>query len=272
MYEDWQVEADVFPPEGHIFCIASAGDTSMALAARGNTVTAVDINPAQVDYVRQCLAGGSLREGTADRLFGFGRRFLPLLGLRRRMVRDFMELADPSTQLGFWRRRLATARFRFFLRAVINRVALRVVYDPAFLQVVPPHFDRIMVARLERCFARHPNRSNPYAWRLFLGIDPPGQPPPKAPDDRIEVIEADAATYLEGCAPRSFTGFSLSNILDGTGAPYRQRLMAAVRRSACPGATVVLRSFGEPAPGESTEWGARDRSMLWGVVSVEQLN
>lgn len=36
MYEDWQVEADVFPEEGRVFCIASAGETSMALAARGN--------------------------------------------------------------------------------------------------------------------------------------------------------------------------------------------------------------------------------------------
>lgn len=97
-----------------------------------------------------------------------------------------------------------------------------------------------MVARLERCFGRHPNRGNPYAWRLFLGIDPPSQVPAKAASARIEVIEADAVAYLEGCAPRSFTGFSLSNILDGTGAAYRQRLMAAVRRSASPGAAIVF--------------------------------
>ncbi len=271
MYEDWRVEADVFPPEGHIFCIASAGDTSMALAARGNTVTAVDINPAQVEYVRQRLAGGPLRQGTADRLFGVGRRFLPLLGLRRRMVRAFMELDDPSIQLQDWRR-LNTARFRFFLMAVINRVVLRVIYDPAFLQMLLPHFDRVIVARLERSFARHPNRRNPYAWRLFLGIDPPDHFAPKPPGDRIELVEADAAAYLEGRAPRSFTGFSLSNILDGTGAAYRERLLAAVRRAATRGATVVLRSFGEPAPGESTEWAARDRSMLWGIVSVQQVS
>jgi S-adenosylmethionine:diacylglycerol 3-amino-3-carboxypropyl transferase len=271
MYEDWQVEAAVFPPKGHVFCIASAGETSMALSARGDSVTAVDINPAQVEYVRQRLAGGPLRQGTADRLFAFGRRLLPLLGLRGRAIRAFMELDDTSTQLEFWRRRLVTARFRFFLKAVINRVVLRIVYHPAFLQVLPPHFDRVMVARLERCFARHLNRSNPYAWRLFLGVDPPDPPPPKPPGDRIELVEADAAAYLESCAPRSFSGFSLSNILDGTTAAYRERLMDAVRRSAAPGAVVVLRSFGEPAPGESTQWAARDRSILWGIVSVEQL-
>lgn len=271
MYEDWHVEADVFPPEGRLFCIASAGDTSIALAARGNTITAVDINPIQVAYVRERLAGGPPRHGTADRLFALGRRFLPLAGLNRRMVRAFLELHDPAAQLEFWRRRLNTRRFRLLLRAAINRPVLSIAYDRAFLRVLPAHFDRVMLARLERGFARHPNRRNPYAWRLFLGIDPPDVPSVAAASDRIEIIEADAATYLESCPPRSFMGFSLSNILDGTDEAYRERLMAAVRRSGTPGASVILRSFGEPATGQPAEWAARDRSMLWGVVSVERV-
>ena len=271
MYEDWQVEAEVFPPEGRLFCIASAGDTSMALAARGNTVTAVDINPAQVDYLRERLAGAPARQGTADHLFGFGRRFLPLAGLSRPSIRTFMELDEPKAQLAFWRQRLNTRRFRLLLRAAVNRPVLSIVYDRAFLRVLPAHFDRVMVARLEQCFARHPNRRNPYAWRLFLGIDPPDLPSITGGRDRIEIIQADAVTYLESCPPRSFTGFSLSNILDGTDAAYRERLMAAVRRSATPGASVILRSFGEPPAGQSSEWAARDRSMLWGVVSVDRV-
>lgn len=270
MYEDWQVEADVFPREGHLFCIASAGDTSMAMAARGNRVTAVDINPAQVDYLRQRLAGGPPRRGTADRFFAFGRRFLPLAGLPAQTIRTFMELDDPKTQLDFWRRRLNTRRFRLLLKVAINRPVLRVVYDPAFLQVLPAQFDRVMVTRLERCFARHANRHNPYAWRLFLGTDPRDQPNVIAPSDRIDIVQSDAASYLEACAPRTFIGFSLSNILDGTDEAYRARLMAAVRRSAMPGASVILRSFSEPSTSQTNEWTARDRSILWGVVSVDR--
>jgi S-adenosylmethionine:diacylglycerol 3-amino-3-carboxypropyl transferase len=271
MYEDWAVEADVLPAAGRVFCIASAGSTSMALAARGLSVTAVDINPAQVDYVRARLMGAPPRVGTADWFFAAGRRGLPLMGLRRVLIRQFLELTDPSAQVRFWRTRLDTARFRMALAAAINPVALRMVYSSTFVRVLPHRFDRIIRRRLERCWARHPNRTNLYAWRFFLGTDPPDHSAPTPAAERIELACADAAAYLESCPAASFIGFSLSNILDGTDAAYRERLMAAVRRSAKAGAVTVLRSFQEPAAGESTEWAARDRSMLWGVLRVEKL-
>lgn len=271
MYEDAAVESAVFPSSGRVFTIASAGDTSMTLSARGLDVTAVDINPAQIDYVRARLAGAPARNGTADLLFAAGRRAMPLLGLRRSRLRTFLEMDDPQAQIRFWHSRFDTARWRAGVRLVINRRTLRLVYSPTFLRILPDRFDRIGLARVERGFARHPNRTNPYAWRLFLGTDPPGYPPVIARADRIELIEADAAEYLEQCRPRSFMGFSLSNILDGTDTAYGERLMAAVRRSAQPGAVMVLRSFLEPPPGESVEWAEKDRSMLWGVVRVEMI-
>jgi S-adenosylmethionine:diacylglycerol 3-amino-3-carboxypropyl transferase len=271
MYEDLEIELAVFPSSGHVFTIASAGSTSMALSARGLQVTAVDINPAQIDYVRDRLAGAPARPGTADRLFSLGRRILPLLGLRRASIRAFLELDDPPNQIKFWRRHLDTARFRAALKLGLHRRALQLVYLRTFLRVVPDHFDRVMRGRLERCFAHHSNRRNPYAWRLFLGIDPPDFEPMATVPQRIELIRADAAEYLERCPPTSFAGFTLSNILDGTDPSYRDRLMAAVRHAAAPGAIVVLRSFAEPAPGESPEWAIKDRSMLWGVVRVETL-
>ncbi len=149
---------------------------------------------------------------------------------------------------------------------------MRTIYSSTFVRVLPKRFDRIVRARLERCWARHPNRTNPYAWRFFLGTDPPDYSAPTLAAERIELVCADAAAYLESCAPASFTGFSLSNILDGTEPAYGERLMAAVRRSAQPGAVMVLRSFMEPPPGESTEWAARDRSMLWGRLTVETVH
>src|SRR5919197_3079450 len=67
MYEDPAIELAAFPPGGRIFTIASAGCTAFALACRGESVTAVDLNAAQIAYVRARLAGSPPRRGLIDR-------------------------------------------------------------------------------------------------------------------------------------------------------------------------------------------------------------
>jgi S-adenosylmethionine:diacylglycerol 3-amino-3-carboxypropyl transferase len=61
MFEDWSVEARLFPPGGRVFCIASAGCTAIALAARGHDVTAVDgsvnvVEAGAAEYLEACPA------------------------------------------------------------------------------------------------------------------------------------------------------------------------------------------------------------------------
>ena len=123
-------------------------------------------------------------------------------------------------------------------------------------------------ARMERCFALHPNRRNPYAYALLLGDMPAARDAAEAP--QIQLRCADAADFLERQPGASFTGFSLSNILDGANPAYARRLLAAVQHAATPGATVVLRSFREPQSATETNHAAEDRAMLWGVVDVRQ--
>ena len=143
---------------------------------------------------------------------------------------------------------------------------LRTVYSVAFLNCLPPNFGSVLRARMERCFALHPNCSNPYARALLLGEI---RPAPAAPDLRqIELRCADAADFLERQPAGSFTGFSLSNILDGTNAAYQERLLAAVKHAAAPGAMIVLRSFREPQCTTRTNHAAEDRAVLWGIVDV----
>jgi S-adenosylmethionine:diacylglycerol 3-amino-3-carboxypropyl transferase len=265
MYEDAEIELGAFEPGGRVFCIASAGCTAMRLTAH-HEVVAVDINPVQLAYVRRRLGGGSLERGSAERILDFARTLAPLAGWNRRTVRAFLDLDDLEQQIVHWRRYLDTRRFRVAFAFLFSRLILRTVYSAAFLDCLPQNFGSVLRVRMERCFSLHPNRTNPYARALLLGEM---RSPPAAPELRqIELRCADAADFLERQPAGSFTGFSLSNILDGTNAAYQQRLLAAVKHAAAPGAMVVLRSFREPQCTTRRNYAPEDRAMLWGVVEV----
>ncbi|MGE5207713.1 MAG: DUF3419 family protein [Alphaproteobacteria bacterium] len=267
MYEDAGIELRAFQPGGRIFCIASAGCTAIALASR-HTVVAVDINPLQVAYVQQRLSGRAIQRGTAERILALERALAPLAGWNRRTLRAFLELDDPKQQILYWQRHLDTRRFRAAFSFLFSRVVLRSIYSVEFLNGLPPNFGTVLRRRMERCFALHPNRRNPYAHALLVG-----EMRSSANGGVLQQIEvhcADAADFLEHQPAASFTGFSLSNILDGTNAAYGRRLRAAVQHAATPGAPVVLRSFREPECLAETNHAAEDRSMLWGIVDVRQ--
>jgi S-adenosylmethionine:diacylglycerol 3-amino-3-carboxypropyl transferase len=264
MYEDSAVELTAFAPSSRVFCIASAGCTAFDLAARGDEVVAVDVNPAQVDYVRRRLNGEPLELGTIDRRLDQLRRFAPALGWRRALLERFCRLEEPGEQLDFWRRNLDTRRFRAATAAAFSPRLLRRSYASPFLAVVPPRFDRVLRRRLERGIGRHPNAQNPYVAALLLGRPRETTPTP------LKLVHADAAEFLESCPRHSFDGLTLSNILDGADEAYGARLLAAVRRAAAPGAVAILRSFGEPADNEEDERAADDRSLIWGGIRVER--
>jgi S-adenosylmethionine:diacylglycerol 3-amino-3-carboxypropyl transferase len=265
MYEDAGIESRAFAPGGRVLCIASAGCTAMALAP-AHEVVAVDINPVQLDYARARCAGGRGAHGVAERFMDLVRPVGALAGWRPAVLREFLAMDDPGLQLLYWRRHLDTRRFRVAVDGMFSLTALRTVYAGAFLEFLPPRLGSVMRARIERCIARHPNRSNPYARALLLGELSDAPAPPAARD--IRFVHADAAGFLETAPARSFDAFALSNILDGASAAYAHRLYAAVKRAAAPGACVVLRSFRNPATPAEDDLAAEDRSMLWGVVLV----
>lgn len=265
MYEDTSVELDAFRRAGRVFCIASAGCTAMKLAPH-HEVVAVDINPVQLEYASRRIEGDPGFRGRAERVMDFMRFFAPLAGWSSSRVGEFVELDDPALQMAYWNRELNTWRFRVALDGLFSVTALRSVYAPRFLDFLPKRLGKVMRGRMERCFASHPNRNNPYVRSLLLGELPTDPPPPEA--KRIQLVHADAASYLESAAPGSFDGFTLSNILDGVDEAYRERLFAAVRRAAAPDAWTVLRSFGDKDADSPANRVDDDRSMLWGTVLV----
>lgn len=270
MNEDWRIETAVFPPGGRIFCIASAGCTALALAARGFRVTAVDINPAQVAYARARAAGAPPRQGVIDRRLAWAPRVIPWLGGGTRELQRFLELSSAEEQTAFWRRRLDTRRLRAFLRVALHPRLLQLSTSGELLDSLPPRFDRVIRERLERTWAHHPNRENPYIWRFLLGRDAPAADHDRPPSEIVFVC-ADAAAYLDSGPPARFDGFTLSNIVEAAPAAYAERLLAAVRRAAAPGALAIVRSLKESGGAEAKAWAARDRSPLWGAVEISAL-
>ena len=266
MYEDAAIERAAFRPAGRVLCIASAGCTALALAPH-HEVVAVDINAAQLAYAARRFAGAPGVNGTAERVMGALRLLAPLAGWTPHRLRTFLELADPARQIAYWHRYLDTRRFRAAFDTLLSVAALRAVYAEPFLDFLPRRLGPVLRSRMERCFATHANRHNPYAWALLLGNA--GVPVTAVAAAReIVLVHADVATYLEAAPAASFDGFALSNILDGTTPAYAERLYAAVRRAARADAVVVQRSFRQCAPGAVEDRAAADRSMLWGVVSV----
>lgn len=273
MHEDWAIEASLFRPGGRVLCIASAGCTAMALAARGFHVTAVDLNPAQVEYVHERLSGMPPVAGHAEKLLQRGRAAMRRLGWQESEVRRFLLLDTPKDQVRFWRERLDTKRLRAVLKLALHPLALRLAYATTFVRTLPQNFAKVLFRRLERGWATHPNRTNPYAWQMLLGSTGPHeqttQPPGSSAD--ISLACADAAQFLEGCPPTSFDAFTLSNILDGAGPEYKERLLHAVRRGSAPGAVLVLRSLAEPLRDDADRWAAQDRALIWGSIRVERV-
>ncbi len=265
MYEDPSIEWNAFRPGGRIFCIASAGCTAMRLAPR-HPVVVVDINPAQLAYAKRRFAGDRGTRGVAEYVMGSVRPLARAVGWSPSRLRAFLDLDDPAEQTAYWHRHLDTWRFRAAFDGLFSLTALRAVYASPFLDFLPPRLGPVMRQRMERCFARHPNATNPYARALLLGELSDELPAPEAKE--IQSVHADAAAYLESQPASSFDGFALSNILDGADAAYALRLTAAVKHAAAPGAVSVLRSFGESAVALPTNRAADDRSMLWGVVDV----
>jgi S-adenosylmethionine:diacylglycerol 3-amino-3-carboxypropyl transferase len=267
-YEDSAIELEAFAPRSRVFCIAGAGCTARTLAAVGHQVTAVDIHPEQVAYARFRAFGAPERAGAAERLLSYARRFFGLVGWTDQRLGEFLHLSNPVQQIAYWDRFLNTRRLSAAIYVVLSRSILHRAYNRSFVDVLPPNFATYIHQRMRRCWATHPNASNPYAWNLFSGQqqiipDPPGHP--------IHFACVDAATYLESCEPASFEAFSLSNILDGAPVAYADRLHRAVRRAAVPGAVLVSRSFAEPVFEMKSNWAGRDRSFLWGIVNVTSI-
>lgn len=264
-HEDAAIELAAFRDRTRVFCIAGGGCTALRLAAAGHMVTAVDINPRQIEYVRERATGAPMREGWVETLMARARLAFPAVGWTRARLHRFLQFEDAKAQSVYWNRVLDTRRWQLGLRTLMARAVLRLRYAAPLVDSLPDNFAAEIRRRLARGFAKHPNCSNPYAWRMLMGAAP-FEPQPA--NQTLKLVCADAAEFLENCAPQSFDAFSFSNIVDGAAPGYECRLRDAARRAGSPGAALLLRSFVER---KQPNFAEDDRSLIWGTVSVETL-
>jgi Acetamidase/Formamidase family len=144
-------------------------------------------------YLRARLAGARGAEGVIERLLARARAFGWIVGWSRSRREAFCDLADTMLQARLWRQQLDTTRFRAATALLLSPLVLRRAYARDFVRAVHRRFDLVLRHRLERGFARHPNRDNPYARLLLLGA-----PPRIAPSGggSVDVVWADAADHL----------------------------------------------------------------------------
>lgn len=272
MFEDPAIELEAFGAPCSVLAIASAGDVPMALAAAGHHVTAVDINPAQIDYARRRLAGGAPRLGQADRVMAAGRAALRPAGWGRRRLERLSGMDDCDEQVAEWRR-LTSGPSGVALRALLAPAALKFGYRDAFARPAAT-LRRQVPGRIERGMAIHRNADNPWAALLLTGGWPDDRPDPAWQNGSIDLALADVVAHLEAVPPGTYDAFTLSNVLDGAPDAFGRRLFSALRHAGRPRAAVVLRSLLAPSSPAEASTALRDRALLWGgirITTVEQL-
>jgi hypothetical protein len=137
---------------------------------------------------------------------------------------------------------------------LLSQPLLRAVYAAPLLACLPPRFGDVVRARMERAFARHPNRTTSYARALLLGELGDEPVPPAA--GGIHLVQTDAR--LSRPFPKAST--SLSNILDGVEDSPPPLRCGEARNGQ--DAVMVLR-LPVNRPPLPTNRALKDRAMLW---------
>ena len=205
----------------------------------------------------------AIERGRIDRRFDQMRQIAPALGWTRATLERFCDLDETDEQLEFWRRRRhppAAARACGRLQPKAASAHLRPAVrrrPPCSIRSHPPPQARARI------------RSSPER-RKPVRIGAAARPHEDTTPAPLAVESADAIDFLEACAPGSFDGITLSNILDGADRDYSARLFDAVRRAAAPGAVMIAR-LPRAHRRRRARWAARDQALFWGSIRVERL-
>jgi S-adenosylmethionine-diacylglycerol 3-amino-3-carboxypropyl transferase len=252
-----------------VLTVASGGDTALALAAAGASVTLIDPNPAQLAHTerkRAALHAHAAGDDERLRLFGVGKddpssltgcgNFESLFRVFRGVIDDLvLPYADRSRALltadraqltrmtasKYWPAAFAATFCDPLLEAMFGKDATQHAEPGSY----PGYFQR----RIEHAIAQPDIAENYFMHHFLLG----------------HWVASALPAYLRAAAPpapfqtehatmqnaRTFAGYdliSLSNIFDWMAAAEVNEVAARVAAEASPGARIVVRQLNNRAP------------------------
>ncbi len=259
---------------GRAVVIASAGCTAISLLDLvSERLTAVDINPAQVEFVRwkvelmrRVELGKFRRElfdgrraransGIVDRILATLRWLLHVGVHSRGFVEDFLRMDSVPNQARRFDAEWDTWRWRLATEVAFNPLALRAGYGGEVARALPGSLAQLVRSRVRRTLTGFPANSNGYAWQSLAGRPGAGEAGLpyfareaeyarlRARLGKLDFACADVAAWLRGQPAESIDFFGLSNVLELTGAERTRGLLREVERTARSGAVVCLRSI-----------------------------
>jgi S-adenosylmethionine:diacylglycerol 3-amino-3-carboxypropyl transferase len=272
--EDPEIEAALIErlQARSVLLVASGGCTALTLADRFPrcSITAFDINPAQLAHLRQKAAADAAQLEALNQ----SGEFEALFRVLRKLVEEFV--APPGEITAYFKSRPELAhewvRARYWpavFASAFNDPILNAMFGPDATQHAEPgSYPAYFQRAFERGLLRDDGPENPFLQHVFLGrfLRPPayaGKNPP------IDIIEG---SLQEVASLERFDVLSLSNLFDWSSDALVADWGARIAREAHRGAAVLIRQLNnrrdvtrffpgfrfEDAPGAE-----RDRSLFY---------
>ncbi|MBW3552799.1 MAG: BtaA family protein, partial [Gemmatimonadetes bacterium] len=171
-----------------------------------------------------------------------------------RRIRRLLGCVSLDEQRAFYAREWNNRRWRALFALMGGKAALQRVYRPAFFRhAEQARFSDHFRDRLEHTLTRLPVARNYFLHQLLTGrypSDPAALPPYLADaralagaEERLQIVDGGYTSFLATLPDACVDAFALSNICEWMPAEAVDALFAEVRRTARPGARLVLRNF-----------------------------
>jgi S-adenosylmethionine-diacylglycerol 3-amino-3-carboxypropyl transferase len=242
------------------------------------TTVRTRLSPAAAEYwdSRQKEIGiGALNAGVSERFIALVVRAMRLFVHRDERIRRLLACTSLDEQRALYETEWNSWRWKALFQVLMNRVAFRKAYDPAFFkQVENPSFAAHFHGLAEHALTRIPVADNYFLHHMLTGVFPVEQANgvpvylsrelrgadhrPRAEGDemsgaaraaaairgeRLTLVDGAMTDYLRTLPAQSVHGIGLSNICEWLVPSQIDELFAEVARVCAPGARVCFRNF-----------------------------